>query len=113
MKTILAVFSNDPVDLLTSTLKEYAFNTEAEVVSGDRIKSASYAKDLVVTEVKDEHLKSFNSKTGEMSENVFQTGFWPIKTIELFDDELGMYRRFQDLKRNSQEKQIAVGYVAE
>lgn len=89
MKTILVVFTNDNLtieQINSRKMQKYCFRTESEINVGDTLKSNNYERKMVVTDVIIADKKYYNSHTGELSNEITSTKCYPIKTLELKDE---------------------------
>lgn len=89
MKTILVVFTNDTLtieQINSRKMQKYCFRTESEINVGDTLKSNNYERKMVVTDVINADKKYYNVQTGELSNEITSTKCYPIKTLELREE---------------------------
>lgn len=89
MKTVLLVYTNEKLtvnQINNSKLKKYAFKTESDVKEGDMLKSSTYSSSMIVTDVIDTEYKYYNAQNGELSNEIKSTMCYPIKTLELREE---------------------------
>ena len=69
MKTIQVVYSRNPAipEEQRESLKKYSFNTSADLMVGDALRTMQYDSFLIVAKVHDELFKYYNPITGELS----------------------------------------------
>ena len=89
MRTILVVFTNDTLtieQINSRKMQKYCFRTESEINVGDTLKSNNYERKMVVTDVINTDKKYYNAQTGELSNEITSTKCYPIKTLELREE---------------------------
>lgn len=100
MKTVLVIFSNDVSDIENTSIKKYAFNTEAENVEvGNKLKSTAYVDNMIVTNVLDKKFEYFNKGTGELTKEFNSANSFKIKTLKIVDvndEEIVVARKLID-----------------
>jgi hypothetical protein len=84
MKTVLVVYSGKeklPKKEIRR-MKQYAFNTAADLKAGDRIESEEYDTPMVVAEVFDKKFTYYNMATGDLSDDrPANTNIRPIREL--------------------------------
>lgn len=95
IKTIFVVFThmNGQVDLKCTTLKKYAFNTDANLKPGMRLASDHYSGQMVVTDVLENQYKYYNKETGQLSNLLDSTSYRTIKMMRITDKEYDVVAR--------------------
>ena len=106
MKTILVVYTNEKLTvnkINNSKLRKYAFRIEDNVEEGDILKSSIYSSNMIVTDVIDNDFKYFNSQSGELSNEIKSTMCYPIKTIELREENTNVVyaQKIEDNSNNT------------
>ena len=83
MKTILAIFTSEKItdEDVVSIAKKYSFNTEAEVKTGDFLKTGAYNKHLQVAEVLDDPFEFVIIPGGKLT-NRYVKNAVPIKVLD-------------------------------
>lgn len=90
MKTILVVYTDQKLSveqINSRKMQKYCFRTESEVEVGDVLKSKSYTNNMVVTDVVDADHKYYNAQTGEMTNTIYSTKCYPIRTLVLREED--------------------------
>ena len=87
MRTIIVVYSNSDVDVKSTTLKKYSFNTTSKVKVGKMYKASAYDTNIVVVKILDDCYKYFNYSTGELTNEFNSTRLGEIKTLKIVDND--------------------------
>ena len=91
MKTVLVVFVNDAnttVEKANSLkMKKYCFLTDSNIQLGDILTSSKYTNKMLVTDVLNKSYNYYNKDTGELSYEVTSTNCYPIKKMELREED--------------------------
>jgi len=87
MRTIIVVYSNSDVDVKSTTLKKYSFNTTSKVKVGKMYKASAYDTSIVVVKILDTCFKYFNYATGELTNEYSSTRLGEIKTLKIVADD--------------------------
>lgn len=86
MKTIFVIYTNKKIEK-PGYQKRYAFNTASDIKVGDMIDSPSYDTNMQVVQVLDKGYKFFNSKTGDMSNEMTNSNLYEIRELEIRANE--------------------------
>ncbi len=91
MKTILVVFPAPGVNTVEKVnslkMKKYCYLTDSDIQVGDILTSSKYTNKMLVTDVLNKSYTYYNKDTGELSYEVTSTNCYPIKKMELREED--------------------------